>query len=127
MTWLAVLAGGAIGSAARHGVNLAATHWFPAMSVPYATAVVNMIGSLLIGLLAGGLASERIALGPEARALVFTGLLGGFTTFSSFMLDSLLLAQAGRTTSSAANLIGQVVVGLLLVYLGFRIGLGSGR
>jgi CrcB protein len=56
---------------------------------PWATATVSMIGSLVIGMLAGALAGERLAMSPSARAFVFVGLLGGFTTFSSYMLDSL--------------------------------------
>ena len=125
MTWVAVLLGGAIGSAARHGVNLVAErHFGPGM--PYATAVVNLIGSLVIGLLAGALAAERISLGVTERALIFTGLLGGFTTFSSFMFDGLALWQAGSTSKAIANLVGQLILGCALVYAGYRWGLGTG-
>ena len=124
MTWLAVLVGGAVGSAARHAINLAAPRIFGS-ATPYATAAVNMIGSLIIGLLAGALASQRLTMSPIERALVFTGLLGGFTTFSSLMLDGLALWQGGSTSKAVANLIGQLIVGCGLVYAGYRLGFGG--
>lgn len=125
MTWLAVLVGGAIGSAARHGINLAAPRLFGS-ATPYATAAVNMIGSLVIGILVGALAAERVSMSPTERALVFTGLLGGFTTFSSFMLDGLVLWQAGATSKAIVNLMGQLIVGCVLLYAGYRIGSSPG-
>ena len=122
MTWVAVLLGGALGSAARHGVNLmtARTLGHP---TPYATAAVNLIGSLAVGVLAGALATERLSLTPAARTLLLTGILGGFTTFSSLMLDTLVMWQAGAIAKAVANLIGQLVIGCVLVYLGYRLGL----
>src|SRR5688572_26404942 len=123
MMWLAVIVGGAVGSAVRHGINLAAPRIFGS-AAPYATAAVNMIGSLIIGLLAGALASQRLSMSPTERALVFTGLLGGFTTFSSLMLDGLVLWQAGAGSKAVANLLGQLLLGCGLVYAGYRIGLG---
>lgn len=125
MTWLAVLVGGAVGSAARHGINLAAPRLFGSVA-PYATAAVNMIGSLVIGILAGALAAERLSMSPTERALVFTGLLGGFTTFSSLMLDGFVLWQAGATSKAIVNLIGQLIVGCALIYAGYRIGSSPG-
>src|SRR5688500_19251293 len=94
LTWIAVLVGGALGSAARHGVNIVAPRLF-GNATPYATATVNMIGALAIGVLAGMLEAQRLSMTPIERALYLTGILGGFTTFSSFMLDSLVLWQAG--------------------------------
>ena len=94
MTWVAVLLGGAFGSAARHGVNLMTARTL-GTPTPYATAAVNLIGSFAIGVLAGALATERLTLTPTERTLLFTGILGGFTTFSSLMLDTLVLWQAG--------------------------------
>lgn len=121
MTWLAVFVGGAIGSVARHAMNLAAPRIFGS-ATPYATAAVNLIGSLLIGVLAGALAAERLSMSPAERALVFTGLLGGFTTFSSFMLDSHLLWQDGSPGKALVNLGGQLLVGFALMYVGYRFG-----
>jgi fluoride exporter len=122
MTWLGVLLGGAVGSLARHGVNLATARLLGS-AAPYATLGVNLAGSLLIGVVAGALVSERLTLGAAAQAFVFVGLLGGFTTFSSFMLDSLILLQNGATALALVNLIGQLVVGIVLVYAGYQIAL----
>ena len=124
MTWIAVLVGGALGSAARHGVNLIAPRLFGAAN-PYATAAVNLAGAFIIGLLAGAMSGQRLALSPTERALYLTGILGGFTTFSSFMLDSLALWQAGATTKAIANLIGQLLLGVVLVFAGYRVGVGG--
>jgi CrcB protein len=122
MTWVAVLLGGALGSAARHGVNLLTARVL-GTPTPYATAAVNMLGSFAIGILAGALAAERLTLTPAERTLLVTGIVGGFTTFSSLMLDTLVLWQAGSMTKAIANLIGQFVAGCVLVYLGYRLGL----
>ena len=122
LTWLAVLVGGALGSGARHGMNLIAPRLFGS-AAPYATAAVNMIGALAIGVLAGMLQAQRLSLTTTERALYLTGILGGFTTFSSFMLDSLVLWQAGSTAKAVVNLVGQLVLGAMLAYAGYRAGL----
>ena len=122
MSWVAVLLGGALGSAARHGMNLIAARVLGSPT-PYATAAVNMIGSFAIGVLAGALATERLTLTPAERTLLFTGIVGGFTTFSSLALDSLVLWQGGAIAKAFANAIGQIVVGCLLAYLGYTIGM----
>lgn len=122
LTWLAVLVGGALGSGARHGVNLIAPRLFGS-AAPYATAAVNMIGALAIGVFAGMMDAQRLSMTPTERALYLTGILGGFTTFSSFMLDSLVLWQAGSTVKAAVNLVGQLVMGAMLAYAGYRAGL----
>src|SRR3954468_18176493 len=85
MIWLAVAAGGALGSMARHGVNILFAHVLE-RAVPYATASVNLAGSAAIGLLAALIAAGRLHWSTELRTFVFVGILGGFTTFSSFML-----------------------------------------
>jgi fluoride exporter len=118
MTWLAVMLGGAVGTAARHGFNLAVARLISAPT-PWATAIVNMVGSVVTGVLAGALASDRLAMSPFARTFIFVGILGGFTTFSSFMLDSLTLMHAGMPTKAALNLAGQLVIGLALTLAGY--------
>jgi CrcB protein len=122
MTWLAVIIGGAVGSAARHGVNLVTARAL-GTPTPYATAAVNMIGSFAIGVLAAALATERLTLTQAERALLFTGILGGFTTFSSLMLDTMVMWQGAAIAKALGNLIGQIVIGGLLIYLGYRLGL----
>jgi fluoride exporter len=116
--WIAVAAGGALGSIARHGVNMLFAHLF-VRPVPYATAAVNLIGSATIGVLAGLVATERLAMTPTVRTFVFVGLLGGFTTFSSVMLDALTLSHAGQRALSVSNVIGQTALGLIAVYAGY--------
>jgi CrcB protein len=119
--WLAVAAGGAVGSMARHTVNVAFTHLF-GRPVPYATAAVNLIGSACIGLLAGLIATGRLTLSANMRVFVFVGLLGGFTTFSSFMLDTVALTHAGARTLAMWNVAGQTLLGLAAVYAGYYFG-----
>jgi CrcB protein len=122
MTWVAVVMGGALGTAARHAVNLAMARAI-STPVPWATATVNMIGSLVIGVLAGALAAERLSMSPFARTFVFVGILGGFTTFSSFMLDSLTVIHAGAPIKAALNLVGQWALGLALTIGGYYLAL----
>lgn len=119
--WIAVAAGGALGSLARHAVNVfvsrSSTH-----AVPLATTTVNVLGCLAIGLLAGAVASHRLPLGPDARAFVFVGLLGGFTTFSSLGLDTFTLVRNGRIDLAAASVAIQVIVGFAAVFVGYALG-----
>ena len=112
--------GGAVGSLARHGVNLAVAYVF-GRPVPYATAAVNLTGSAVIGLLAGLIASGRLTMTPHMRTFVFVGLLGGFTTFSSFMLDTLTLTQTGERALALSNAAGQVAAGMLAVYVCYNL------
>ena len=116
--WIAVAVGGALGSVARHGVNMLFAHLF-VRPVPYATATVNLIGSAAIGVLAGLIAVDRVAMSPTMRTFVFVGLLGGFTTFSSFMLDALTLIHTGDRELGLSNVVGQTVFGLIAVYAGY--------
>jgi CrcB protein len=110
--------GGAIGTAARHGVNVLCARLI-ARPVPYATATVNLVGAGLIGVLAGLLAAGRIQMPPTLRAFVFVGLLGGFTTFSSYMLDTLTLAHGGEYGIAFANVAGQTALGFAAVWAGY--------
>jgi CrcB protein len=118
--WIAVGAGGALGAMARHGVNHLLHGRFPA--VPAGIFIVNALGCLAIGLFAGLLASSRIQVGELGRTFLVVGLLGGFTTFSSYGLDTLTLARGGHTGLALLNGLGQVGVGLAAVWLGFSAG-----
>jgi fluoride exporter len=122
MTWVVVGIGGAIGSLMRHGVNVAATHWI-GRATPWGTFTVNMIGSFAIGLLAGLIAASRLPMTPTMRLFLFVGIIGGFTTFSSYMLDALTLAHGGQRTAAMLNIGGQVILGYALVLVGYRLGL----
>jgi CrcB protein len=122
MNWIAVALGGALGSMARHWVNLELAHRLE-RSVPYATFVVNVVGCVVIGALAGRIAGGRLHLTPAMRAFVFVGVLGGFTTFSSFGLDTFTLGHGGDHAAALWNVVGQVGLGLGGVWLGFYLGL----
>ena len=122
MLWLAVAVGGALGSIARHWVNIEISHRLEKTG-PQATFVVNVIGCLVIGVLAGRVASGRLHLTPAMRTFLFVGVLGGFTTFSSFGLDTFTLAHGGDYAGAFWNVVGQIVLGLGCVGLGFYLGL----
>jgi len=121
MIWIAVATGGALGSMARHGVNLLFAHVLE-RAVPYATGAVNLAGSFVIGLLAALIATGRLQMTPEVRTFVFVGILGGFTTFSSFMLDTFTLGHGGEHALAFWNVAAQTGFGLLAVWIGFRLG-----
>jgi CrcB protein len=122
MSWLAVAIGGALGSLARHGVSQWLHSRSAAAKFPIGIALVNISGCFAIGLLAGLLVSERLAWRLTTREFVFVGLLGGFTTFSTFGLDTLLLARAGSVGSAVLNVGLQVAGGLAGVWLGYYLG-----
>jgi CrcB protein len=122
MIWLAVAAGGALGSMARHGVNIVVAQTLE-RAIPYATATVNLGGSAVIGLLAALLATGRLHMSGEMRTFVFVGILGGFTTFSSFMLDTLTLAHGGNHALAFWNVALQTAFGLVAVWAGYRLGI----
>lgn len=103
---------------ARHGVNLAFAR-LTEQTTPYATATVNLLGSLVIGVLAGLSAGGKMHLSPPVRSFVFVGILGGFTTFSSFMLDTLTLTRGNHQGLAASNVLAQVVLGVIAVFAGY--------
>jgi CrcB protein len=119
--WLVIAAGGALGAMARHALN-AALHVRYGASFPYGTFAANAIGCLVIGLLAGVLVAERVHLGEMARAFVFVGILGGFTTFSTFGLDTLTLVKGGALLTAALNVAANLIVGLSAVWIGYSLG-----
>jgi CrcB protein len=84
---------------------------------------VNLTGCFIVGLLAGLVASRRITLRFYWREFVFVGLLGGFTTFSTFGLDTFLLSRTHSTGAALLNVAAQVVGGLVALWLGYRLGL----
>lgn len=111
MSWVMVAVGGAAGSLARYGVSIAIAR-MAGQPAPYATAIVNVVGCAAAGLLLGAIASGRLPLTIEQRALIFSGVLGGFTTFSGVGMDTLGLVQEGRTVTAIANICLQIAVGL---------------
>jgi fluoride exporter len=112
--WVAF--GGAIGSACRYLLDGAVYRVVPA-TFPYGTFVVNVIGCLVFGVLIGA-AENRLAVGTLARSFVLIGILGGFTTFSSFTFETLGLARSGDWWPAVINAVGQVIAGLLAMWAG---------
>jgi CrcB protein len=120
MSWIAVAVGGALGSLARHWVNVQMAHRLE-RSVPYATFVVNIVGCVVIGALAGRVASGRLLLSAAMRTFLFVGVLGGFTTFSSFALDTFTLGHGGEHAAAFWNVVGQTGLGLAGAWLGYNL------
>lgn len=120
MNWLLVGIGGAIGAMTRHGVGVLSTRWLGS-PMPYATAIVNIVGCAAIGLLTGAVVGGQVRMTPEARTLIFVGILGGFTTFSSLGLDTLTLVTEGRVGYALLNVGIQVGIGLGAVFVGYTL------
>ena len=109
---LLVFLGGGIGAALRHGVNIGVARVF-GLSFPWGTLIVNVVGSLLMGLLAGWFAFRADAgLTQHFRLFLTTGILGGFTTFSAFSLDAVLLWERNEAGLAAAYVVGSVALSL---------------
>ena len=113
-----VALGGAIGSVARYELTGWVLHRTVTWRFPAGTFVVNVAGCLVAGLLAG-VAAKADWLTPDVRLLLFTGLLGGFTTFSAFGLETMLLLRRGEWLVAGGNVIASVVVGLAVLWLAF--------
>ena len=113
---LAVAVGGAVGALARHGVSTAMVAAF-GPRFPLGTLVVNVAGSFAMGWLFA-LFAGRMDVSPELRLLLTTGLLGAFTTFSTFSMETLVLLQAGRWLAGAANVLLSVALCLGAAWLG---------
>jgi CrcB protein len=113
---LLIALGGALGSVARYLAS-GAVHRVSSPFFPYGTFVVNVSGCLVFGVLAG-LANERAVLGPNARLFLLVGVLGGYTTFSTFGFETFELLRSARFGAALANAGGQVVAGVAGVWLG---------
>lgn len=113
---LAVAAGGALGALARYGLT-AAVHAAVGRGFPWGTLAANVLGSFAMGLLYV-LLLERSAAGPELRALLLTGFLGAFTTFSTFSVETLDLLEAGALGRAAVNVAVSVAACLAAAWLG---------
>jgi CrcB protein len=111
--------GGGAGALARWGLA-GLVHRLFGGGFPLGTFVVNLTGCLLFGL-AWGLVESRGLLGPSARMAVLTGFLGAFTTFSTFAFESAQLLRLGQWGLALANVAGQVVLGLVFLFLGLAL------
>jgi CrcB protein len=116
MTYLIVFLGAGLGGALRHGVNVASLRLFGG-GFPAGTLSVNVIGSLLMGLIAGYFALKGEA-SQAWRLFLTTGILGGFTTFSAFSLDAALLYERGALGQALGYVLASVVLSLAGIALG---------
>jgi CrcB protein len=120
-SFLIVFVGGGVGSALRHGINLLSARLF-GTAFPWHTLIENVTGSIVMGLLAGYFAFKADPSSQHWRLFLTTGILGGYTTFSAFSLDAVLLYERGETAlaalyvlASVALAIGGLFAGLALV------------
>ena len=120
-TWIAVAIGGALGSVARHAMNHFVSHKLT-HAVPVATGTVNVIGCTIAGILTGLVVSGQIRMSLTTRTFVFVGVLGGFTTFSAFGLDTFTLMHEGRPLAALANVVVQCAGGIAGLALGYALG-----
>jgi fluoride exporter len=123
-TWLWVALGGALGSMARFGLA-AAVAALTGPQFPWGTLLINVGGSFVIGWF-GALTGSRGSLNvtPDIRIFVMVGICGGFTTFSSFSLQTLELLQSGEALRAGAYIVGSVVLCLAGVWIGALLGHG---
>ncbi len=119
MMLLAIGAGGAIGAMARFGMMELFSR-FTSGHFPYGILTVNILGGFLMGALTGLLA-HHVTLSQEMRAFLTTGILGGFTTFSAFSLDVVLLMQRGETIPALGYIMGSVVGSVLALGAGLML------
>jgi CrcB protein len=115
---LSIAAGGAIGSLLRYFVASAIQH--PTTRFPLGIMVVNITGGLIMGIIVE-LSALKLQLSPELRAFLTVGILGGYTTFSTFSLDSALLIQRGEYMSAVAYIGGSAVLSILALFSGLWI------
>jgi len=113
-------AGGFIGAILRYLVSGLVQTGLRSTTFPFGTLAVNLIGCLLIGI-GGGLMAARQAFTPEMRAFLFIGMMGSFTTFSTFGLETFNLVKSGQSLAAVSYLAVSILVGLAAVYLGFVI------
>ena len=119
MNYLLVFIGGGLGSTLRHIVNVVCPRLFgPAF--PYHTFIINITGSIVMGLIAGYLAFKGEASQPW-RLFLMTGILGGYTTFSAFSLDTAVLYERGELGLAALYVLGSVVLSIAGVFAGLAL------
>ncbi len=108
MNYVLVFVGGGLGAALRHFINVMCARGF-GTNFPYGTFIINITGSIVMGLIAGYLAFKGEASQPW-RLFLMTGILGGYTTFSAFSLDAVLLYERGALALAAFYVVGSVAL-----------------
>ena len=118
--WLAVAVGGAIGSMLRYGIGQLTTNVLGTTPV-LATFTVNVSGSFLLGIFYT-LCNERLVTSIELRVLIGVGLIGGYTTFSTFSFETIRLIESGESINAIANILTNLLFGISAAYLGILMG-----
>jgi len=113
-------AGGFIGAIFRYGLSGFVQRSASLAAFPFGTLAVNMIGCLLIGLTVGVIDSRQMV-NPELRSFILVGLLGGFTTYSTFGLETFALLRDADYLRAAGNVLVHIVLGLALVWIGYSL------
>ena len=125
MLYLIVFIGAGLGGALRHSVNVASTKAF-GYGFPFGTFIVNVAGSFAMGLLAGFFV-YRAGVPQHLRLFLTTGILGGFTTFSTFSLDAALLIERHQFGAAAGYAVGSVAAGLAALFFGLAVFRSAGH
>ena len=125
MLYLIVFLGAGIGGALRHGVNVGTARLF-GYGFPLGTFIVNVAGSFLMGLLAGYF-TFRPGIAQHMRLFLITGILGGFTTFSAFSLDTALLIERNSYGMAAGYAVGSVAASVSALFFGLALFRGGGH
>lgn len=119
MSYLLVFVGGGLGASLRHAVNIICARGL-GTAFPWGTFIINISGSLAMGLIAGYLAFKGEASQPW-RLFVMTGVLGGYTTFSAFSLDAALLYERGELGLAALYVLGSVALSIAGLFAGLAL------
>jgi CrcB protein len=119
MGYLLVFVGGGVGALLRHAVNVGAARWIGG-GFPWNTLIVNVTGSLVMGVL-GGLFAAKTDLSQGWRLFLATGILGGYTTFSAFSLDAALLYERGQFGLATLYVLASVILSIGGLFAGFWI------
>ena len=120
MLFLTVFFGAGVGGACRHGVNLLAARLLGPGAFPVGTMCINILGSFLMGLIIEFFA-QRSGLTQHWRFFATTGILGGFTTFSAFSLDTALLYERGETLGALAYVLASVILSIGALFVGLAL------
>lgn len=121
MNYLLVGCGGAIGSMLRYLTVDLIGRFFPVISFPFGTLIVNVVGCFFIAFI-GSLATDRVNLSSDSRLFLFTGILGGFTTFSAFGYETFHLLKTSQLTWALLNILANLCLGLGAVAAGYYAG-----
>jgi CrcB protein len=119
MGYLIVFLGGGLGAAMRHGINLGSARAF-GTGFPYGTMLINITGSLIMGIAAAYFAFKGDA-SQHWRLFLTTGILGGYTTFSAFSLDAALLYERGAVGAAAIYVLASVALSIAGLFAGFAL------